>query len=107
MRTKLILACFFALGVACLLFVVSLQSKRIEALQSAKNTLQANNQLLIDKMKRAYNDKMELGRKIEELKKVASADAGFDWSADISNTFVVRWLHENADKVRGTRARAD
>jgi len=100
MRTKLILACFFALGVACLLFVVSLQSKRIEALQSAKNTLQANNQLLIDKMKRAYNDKMELSRKTKELEVLAKRDVSFDWNADISRSDIVSWLRENSNSVR-------
>lgn len=106
-RILLILACFFAILSGVLIGVYKYQSKRIDTLETAKTTLQANNQLLISKMKRAYDDKVELGRKIEELKKVASADADFDWSADIRNTFVVRWLHENADKVRGTRARAD
>lgn len=106
-RIVLILACFFAILSGVLIGVNKYQSKRIDTLETAKTTLQANNQLLISKMKRAYDDKVELGRKIEELKKVASADADFDWSADISNTFVVRWLHENADKVRGARARAD
>lgn len=100
MKTKLILACFFALGVACLLFIVSLQSKRIEALQSAKNTLQANNQLLIDKMKRAYNDKMELSRKTKELEVLAKRDVSFDWNTDISTTDVVSWLRENSGQVR-------
>lgn len=100
MKTKLILACFFALGVACLLFVVSLQSKRIEALQSAKNTLQANNQLLIDKMKRAYNDKMELSRKTKELEALAERDVSFDWNADISRSDIVSWLRENSNSVR-------
>lgn len=100
MKIKLILAGFFALGIGCLLFVVSLQSKKIEALQSAKNTLQANNQILIDKIKRAYNDKLELSRKTKELEALAERDVSFDWNADISDTDVVVWLRQNANSVR-------
>lgn len=106
-RIVLFIACFLAILAVLLFGWSTYQSKRIKSLETAKTSLEANNQLLISKMKRAYDDKVELGRKVEELKKVAKTDTDFDWSADISNTFVVRWLHENANQVRGTRARAD
>ena len=106
-RIVLILACFFAILSGVLIGVYKYQSKRIDTLQEAKTTLQANNQLLINKMKRAYDDKVELGRKIDKLQALAKTDSDFDWSRDISNSLIVGWLRENADSVQRARARAD
>lgn len=106
-RIVLILACFFAILSGVLIGVNKYQSKRIDTLETAKTTLQANNQLLISKMKRAYDDKVELGRKIDKLQALAKADSDFDWSRDISDSLVVGWLRENADSVQRARARAD
>lgn len=83
------------------------QSKRIKSLETAKTSLEANNQLLISKMKRAYDDKVELGRKIDKLQALAKTDSDFDWSRDISNSLVVGWLRENADSIQRARARTD
>lgn len=106
-RIVLILACFFAILSGVLLGVYKYQSKRIDTLETAKTTLQANNQLLISKMKRAYDDKVELGRKNQELESLAKRSVGFDWNRDISSDELVLWLHENAVRVQGNRARAD
>lgn len=100
MKIKLILACVFIALVVILLGIITYQSNRIDTLKTAKNGLEANNQLLINKMKRAYDDKMEISRKIEQLESVAKNDASFDWSFDISNSDVVKFLRENSGKVR-------
>lgn len=106
-KILLYVACFFAILSGILLGVYKYQSKRIDTLETAKTTLQANNQLLISKMKRAYDDKVELGRKIDKLQALAKTDSDFDWSRDISGSIVVGWLRENADSVQRARARAD
>jgi len=85
MNIKLILACFFAFVVGCLILLVSYQSKRINALQEAKITLQANNNLLINRLEKEHNDKVEVSRTNELLRKQIKADkTGFDWHFDLS-----------------------
>lgn len=100
MKIKLILACVFIALVVILLGIITYQSNRIDTLKTAKNGLEANNQLLINKMKRAYDDKMEISRKIEQLESMAKNDANFDWSFDISNSDVVKFLRENSGQIR-------
>jgi predicted transcriptional regulator len=106
-RIVLFLACFFAILSGVLLGVNKYQSKRIDTLETARTSLEANNQLLISKMKRAYDDKVELGRKNQELESLAKRSVGFDWNRDISSDELVLWLHENAVRVQRDRARAD
>lgn len=100
MKIKLILTAFFAILMMILLLIISFQAKRIDALRTAKTNLEANNQLLISKMQRAYDDKMEISRKIEQLESMAKNDANFDWSFDISNSDVVKFLRENSGQIR-------
>lgn len=96
-----------AVSVCFLLLWADIQSKRIDSLKDAKNTLQANNELLIKNIRRSYNDKMEISRKYEELEKMAKSDSYFDWNHDISHTDVVKFLHENSNRVQGIRTRTD
>lgn len=107
MKIKLILGCFLVALIGGLLFVVSYQSHKIDTLKTAKNVLEANNQVLQNRLVREHNDAMELGRKNKELEDSAKRDIGFDWNFIIADTDVVRWLHENAIRVQGDRARAD
>lgn len=106
-RIVLFIACFLAILAVLLFGWSTYQSKRIKSLETAKTNLEANNQLLISKMKRAYDDKVELGRKNQELENLAKRSVGFDWNRDISSDELVLWLHENAVRVQGNRARAD
>lgn len=101
------LACFFAILAVCLFFWVNIQGKRIDSLKTAKNTLEANNNLLLTRLEREHNDKVELGRKNQELENLAKHSVDFDWNRDISSDGVVLWLHENAIRVQGNRKRAD
>lgn len=106
-KILLYVACFFAILSGILLGVYKYQSKRIDTLETAKTTLQANNQLLISKMKRAYDDKVEISRKFEELENLAKHSVNFDWNTDISSDEPTLWLRENAIRVQRDRARAD
>lgn len=52
-----------------------------------------NNQVLLQRLKKVYADKMELDRKNAELEQAAAADkTGFDWGFDISNSAVIKRL---------------
>lgn len=84
-RIVLFLACFFAILSGVLIGVNKYQSKRIDTLQEAKITLQANNNLLINRLEKEHNDKVEVSRTNELLRKQIKADkTGFDWNYDLS-----------------------
>lgn len=106
-KILLITVGFLAIVAVVLLWWVNYQSDRINSLQTAKNALESNNQLLISKMKRAYDDKIELGKRYEELESAAKADTAFDWGANIASSDVIIKLRENAVRLQGNRARAD
>ena len=102
-----IIACFFAILAGCLIFWCRLQADRIDSLKSAKNTLQANNNLLITRLEREHNDALEISRKNKELEDLAKRAVGFDWNRDISGDGVILCLHENAIRVQGSRKTTD
>ncbi len=102
-KILLILACFFAILVVLLFGWSTYQSKRIKSLETAKTSLEANNQLLISKMKRAYDDKVELGRKYEELENLAKHSVNFDWDRDISNDVIILKLKGYAESTISQR----
>lgn len=106
-RIALILACFFGCTTMIIGFLYNLQSGRIDSLETSNTSLQANNNFLIKKVEREHNDKMELGRKNQELESLAKHSVDFDWNRDISRDELVLWLRENAVRVSGSRARAD
>ena len=58
--------------------------------------LESNNNILIKKLEKEHNDKLEVSKKIAKLEKLAKTDSSFDWSAPIGNTLVVQQLKENA-----------
>lgn len=106
-RIKLVLAVFLAILVGVLIFWNILVRAENKSLKTAKTVLESNNQLLISKMKRAYDDKVEYSRKAQELEDLAKRAVNFDWHRDISNDELILWLHENAIRVQGSRARAN
>lgn len=106
-RIKLILAVFLLVGALILLLWINIQGKQIKTLRDAKNTLEMNNNVLISRLEREHNDKVELSRKNRELEALAKRDIGFDWNTPIADTLVVRRLYENAIQVQRDRARAD
>ena len=61
-----------------------------------KEFYNANNQLLIKKMKEAYDEKMETDKRIKELQEEAEKDRNvFDWYHPIGNTNVIKRLQAN------------
>lgn len=89
-KILLILACFFAILSGVLIGVYKYQSKRIDTLQEAKITLEANNNLLINRLEKEHNDKVEVSRTNELLRKQIKADkTGFDWNYDLTSNPVL------------------
>ena len=84
-KILLYVACFFAILAGVLIFWVRMQSNRIDTLQAAKTTLEANNNLLINRLEKEHNDKVEVSRTNEQLRQQIKADkSGFDWHFDLS-----------------------
>lgn len=89
-KILLYVACFFAILAGVLIFWVRLQSNRIDTLQAAKTTLEANNNLLINRLEKEHNDKVEVSRTNELLRKQIKADkTGFDWNYDLTSNPVL------------------
>ena len=89
-KILLYVACFFAILAGVLIFWVRLQSIRIDTLQAAKTTLEANNNLLINRLEKEHNDKVEVSRTNELLRKQIKADkTGFDWNYDLTSNPVL------------------
>ena len=100
-------ACFFAILAGVLIFMYKIQGWELTNVRADNTTLQSNNNLLITRLEREHNDKVELGRKNKELENLAKSVVDFDWNRDISSDVVVLWLHDNALQVQGNRKRAD
>ena len=90
---------FFVFIIVIGVFVINLQRKEINSLKGEKSVLMANNNLLIDNLRRSYNDKMEIARTNEQLKNAIRNDkSGFDWHYDLSSNPVLlefKRLHAN------------
>lgn len=99
-KILLILSGILLFAAVILFEMYNYQTKKVDALQEQKNTLLSNNGLLSSKLEREHNDKIELSEKVEKLEELAKIDTSFNWSADISNTLIVKQLRENANKVR-------
>ena len=99
MKIKLILGCFLVALIGGLLFVVSYQSHKIDTLKTAKNVLEANNQVLLNRLEKEHNDKLEISKKNKQLKATIDNYKGdFDWRANISSDPVLlefKRLHQN------------
>ena len=84
-RIVLFIACFFGVLAVVCIFWINIQGKRIDSLKSAKTMLESNNNLLIKKLEKEHNDKLEVSRRAEEIEKAIKADkSGFDWNYDLS-----------------------
>lgn len=84
-KILLFLACFFGVLAVVCIFWINIQGKRIDSLKSAKTMLESNNNLLIKKLEKEHNDKLEVSRRAAEIEKAIKADkSGFDWNYDLS-----------------------
>lgn len=55
----------------------------------------ANNKLLMTKIKEVYDDKLETDKRIKELQEEAKKDKTFNWNIDISSSPVIKRLQAN------------
>ena len=80
----------------CLLFLLQIaywQKRRADDMEKQKDLYKQNNQLLLTKIKKVYDDKVATDLRIKELEQEAIKDKGvFDWNIDISNTNVIKGL---------------
>ena len=80
----------------CLLFLLQIaywQKRRADDVEKQKDLYKQNNQLLLTKIKKVYDDKVSTDLRIKELEQEALKDKGvFDWNIDISNTNVIKGL---------------
>ena len=89
-KILIFLACFFAILAVCLFFWVNIQGKRIDSLKSAKTMLESNNNLLINRLEREHNDKMEVDRRAKAIAEAVKKSTGdFDWYYNLSNNSVL------------------
>ena len=84
-KILLFLACFFGCTTMVIGFLYNLQSGRIDSLETSNTSLRANNNLLIKKLEKEHNDKLEVSRRAEEIEKAIKKDtSGFNWDYDLS-----------------------
>ena len=80
----------------CLLFLLHIaywQKRRADDVEKQKDLYKQNNQILLTKIKKVYDDKVATDLRIKELEQEALKDKGvFDWNIDISNTNVIKGL---------------
>ena len=86
-------------------FVAYYYKNVAEEQERAKNVYMGNNLVLLGRLKKVYNDKVETDRTNEELRQAIRDDKGssFNWSEDISTTLPIRHLkqlHKNRASVR-------
>lgn len=89
-KILLFLACFFGVLALVCIFWINIQGKRIDTLKTAKTMLESNNNLLIKKLEKEHNDKVEVSRTNELLRKQIKADkSGFDWHYNLESNPVL------------------
>lgn len=81
----ILLAIFFGL-------VAYFYKNQAEEQERLKDVYCANNQVLITRIKKVYDDKLATDLRIKELEERAKEDLAFDWSVDISNSPVIKEL---------------
>jgi hypothetical protein len=82
----ILLAIFFGL-------VAYFYKSQAEEQERLKDVYMGNNQLLLTKIKKVYDDKVATDLRIKELEQEAIKDKEvFDWNIDISNTNVIKGL---------------
>lgn len=86
MGKVLIIATFVAIFFG---FVAYYYKNVAEEQERLKDVYCANNQVLITRIKKVYDDKVATDKRNKELEKRAKEDTSFDWYYDISNNPVV------------------
>lgn len=78
----ILLAIFFGL-------VAYFYKNQAEEQERLKKVYMGNNELLLGRIKKVYDDKVATDRKIRELEQRAKEDLVFDWNVDISSSPVI------------------
>lgn len=82
----ILLAIFFGL-------VAYFYKNQAEEQERLKKVYMGNNELLLGRIRKVYDDKVATDLRIKELEQEAIKDKGvFDWNIDISNTNVIKGL---------------
>lgn len=90
MKTKLILTLIFAAVVAFGVFVINLQQNEINSLRGEKSVLLGNNNLLVNQLRKTYDDNEKLATSNKKLQQAIKADqSGFDWHYDLTSNPVL------------------
>jgi uncharacterized protein YlxW (UPF0749 family) len=103
-RTIAILTLFLGATSVFLFFMLRLSLQEIKSLESEKTTLQANNNILLNEVKKRNEQAEELARTKVELQKAIESDtSGFNWGVDISGStpvLTIKRLHKDRNTVR-------
>lgn len=78
----ILLAIFFGL-------VAYFYKNQAEEQERLKKVYMGNNELLLGRIRKVYDDKVATDRKIRELEQRAKEDLVFDWNVDISSSPVI------------------
>jgi hypothetical protein len=88
---------FVAILLAIFLGLVAYFYKnQAEEQERLKKAYMGNNELLLERIRKVYDDKVATDSRIKELEQEAIKDKEvFDWNIDISNTNVIKRLQAN------------
>ena len=88
---------FVAVLMAIFLGLVAYYYKnQAEEQERLKKAYMGNNELLLGRIRKVYDDKVATDSRIKELEQEAIKDKEvFDWNIDISNTNVIKRLQAN------------
>ena len=89
MSKSFFIATLMAIFLGLVAYYYKNQSEEQERL---KNVYLGNNQVLLTRIKKVYDDKVATDLRIKELEKRAKEDLAFDWSVDISDSPVIKEL---------------
>lgn len=99
MNKILFVVCFFCVGVAYFFYKESLYQKNRYIVSNA------NNQLLLTKMKEMYNEKVETDRTNEELRQAVARDKTdcFNWDTSLGSSVPIvtlKRMHKDRNSLR-------
>lgn len=90
MNRLLFVAILLAIFLGLVAYFYKTQAEEQERL---KKVYMGNNELLLGRIKKVYDDKVATDLRIKELEEEAIKDKSvFDWNIDISNTNVIKGL---------------
>lgn len=87
---RVYLGLFFAVVVIVGAFVINIQRKEINSLKGEKSVLMANNNLLVNQLRKTYDDNEKLATSNKKLQQAIKADqSGFNWNYDLTSNPVL------------------